>query len=146
MIGSHDSPIVAAMTRLLAPFLILFAFYVLLHGHESPGGGFQAGVILAAVLILEGIVHGNHSALYQSARQRVVRTAALGVLLYAGIGLACLAGGNFLDYGRLPLGTLEMPVRRWLGILGIEIGVCLGVMASLVLIFDRLTDEERMHG
>lgn len=138
MIQPHGSPIVMTVTRLLQPWLWLFAGYVLLHGHDSPGGGFQAGVALAGSVILDTIVFGDRGARYQTIRRLAPELAALGVSLYAGIGFLGLAGGNFLDYSRLPIPSSE-PFRRWLGILGVETGVCLGVMASLVLIFDRLT-------
>lgn len=138
MIQPHQSAVVATTTRLLQPWLWLFALYVLLHGHDSPGGGFQAGVILAAAVILEALAYGDHSPRYRVVRQRAVPLAALGVLLYAATGMAGLLGGNFLDYSRLPLQADAAALRRWTGILLVELGVCLGVMGSLVVIFDRL--------
>ena len=53
------SPVLDAACRLMVPFIMLFAVYVLVHGHDSPGGGFQAGAILAAILILIRMVHGE---------------------------------------------------------------------------------------
>ena len=50
--------ILRVVTKLLVPPIILFALYVQFHGDYSPGGGFQAGVIFAAGLILFGIVYG----------------------------------------------------------------------------------------
>jgi hypothetical protein len=44
-------------------------------------------------------------------------------------------GGNYLDYGRLPLPISSVPKIRAMGILGIEIGVFLGVMAIMIFIF-----------
>ena len=61
-----------------------------------------------------------------------------GVLVYAGIGVICLLlGANFLDYGILPL-----PEPRSLGMLGIEIGVGMTVMAAIVSIFLDLMSFE----
>ena len=51
-------PIIRVITKLLMPYILLFAFYVQFHGDFGPGGGFQAGVILAAGLILYGLVFG----------------------------------------------------------------------------------------
>ena len=48
--------ILRVITKLLVPPIVLFALYVQFHGDYSPGGGFQAGVIFAAGLILFGIV------------------------------------------------------------------------------------------
>jgi multicomponent Na+:H+ antiporter subunit B len=69
--------------------------------------------------------------------------------LFAGIGLlAMLFGGNYLDYGALPL-PLQPEKIRFMGTLGIEIGVALAVTGVLVLIFDALTEgqtQERDDG
>lgn len=46
------SNILDAACRLPVPFIMLFAIYVVIHGHDSPGGGFQGGAILAAIMIL----------------------------------------------------------------------------------------------
>ncbi len=135
------SSILDAACRLLLPFIMLFAIYVFVHGHESPGGGFQAGAILAAILILIRMVRG------EDARWGLDRTNALvlaicGVALYAGIGLLTLVfSGNYLDYGVLPL-PLKAAKVRVMGTLGIEAGVTLGVTGVLVLIFDALTTGE----
>ncbi len=47
-------PILRVVTKLLIPYILLFGFYVQFHGDYGPGGGFQAGVILAAAVILYG--------------------------------------------------------------------------------------------
>ena len=59
MKSKFGSPVLDASARLLAPFMWLFAAYVLVHGHDSPGGGFQAGVILAASIIMLRLVRGE---------------------------------------------------------------------------------------
>lgn len=53
------SPVVGFVIRLLAPFIAAFAALVLLYGEASPGGGFQAGVILGALLVLLSVVMGR---------------------------------------------------------------------------------------
>ena len=97
------SPVIDAASRLLVPFMWLFATYVLVHGHDSPGGGFQGGVILAASIILLRLVRGRDRLLAFTSNHALTLACA-GPLLYGGIGIACLLfGGNFLDYGALPL-------------------------------------------
>ena len=59
MSHGFGSPVGDVACRLLVPFMWLFAGYVLVHGHESPGGGLKAGVILAASFILNRLVHGS---------------------------------------------------------------------------------------
>lgn len=120
---------------------MLFAIYVVVHGHYSPGGGFQAGAILAAVVILIRMVRGETLS-WGLDRTRALVLACSGVGVYAGIGfLTLLFAGNFLDYGVLPL-PLKAEKVRAMGTLGIEIGVTMGVTGVLVLIFDALTTGE----
>jgi multisubunit Na+/H+ antiporter MnhB subunit len=52
MRGYYDDRIVALSSRLVVPFIQLFALYVVFHGHYSPGGGFQGGAMLAASFLL----------------------------------------------------------------------------------------------
>ncbi len=131
------SPVLDAAARLLVPFMWLFAAYVLIHGHDSPGGGFQSGVILAASIILLRVVRGRQTASGFSSNDAFMLACA-GPLLYGGIGFTCLLfGGNFLDYGALPLPIDPVQVRV-IGTLGIEAGVMGGVAGVLVLIFDTL--------
>ncbi|HEX9779726.1 MAG TPA: MnhB domain-containing protein [bacterium] len=140
MLLPHASPIVRLTTRIAQPFLWLFGLYVLAHGHESPGGGFQAGTLLASSFILEAVSFGADAPFYSRMRAAAFRIAAAGILIYGGIGAITAFETWFLDYGALPLAWLEAPARRWWGIFGVETGVCLVVMAALVGIFDRLAE------
>lgn len=144
MIRQHSSPVVRNGVRLLLPLAQLYALYVLTHGHYGPGGGFQAGTILAAGFILDFLTCGRESPRRQLIGRKAVILGAVGVGIYLGIGLiSMLAGENFLDYGALPFSGLDPATRRSYGILGIETGVCLAVTAVLVAIFTSLgiTDE-----
>ena len=123
------SPVLDAACRMLVPFVMLFAVYVVAHGHDSPGGGFQGGTILAAAIILIRLVHGQ-DAIWGLTRVGALRLACGGV---------CLPfAGNYLDYGALPL-PFETVTVRFVGTLGIEAGVAMAVTGVLVLIFDALT-------
>ncbi len=137
MITSSDDIIIKTIARIFAPFIQLFALYVIMHGHYSPGGGFQGGVILGASLVLLLITHG-----YEEMRRRVPEGAvillgSMGLLLYSGIGLTCLLlGGNYLDYSQLSVILHVDPAHaRSMGILGIELGVGFAVMAVVYSIF-----------
>jgi|TARA_B100000470_G_scaffold169212_1_gene133543 multicomponent Na+:H+ antiporter subunit B len=128
--------IVRMVCRGLAPFIQLFGLYVIMHGHSSPGGGFQGGVILASSFILLAMAEGS-----ETLRRRLSLTAltgfmSAGVLLYAGIGVVCLVlGANYLDYGVLPFSE-----PRSVGMLVIEIGIGITVTAAMLSIFrDLLT-------
>ena len=132
-----NQPILRVIATMFIPFLMLFALYVQFHGDFGPGGGFQAGVIFAAALVLYALIFGTEQA------KRVVHPRALqllvacGILLYAGTGVAGIVlGGNFLDYGAL---DHHNPVHgQHLGILLVELGVGITVttvMTSTFFIF-----------
>lgn len=138
MILKHDSLIIRSISRLLTPFIQLFALYVIMHGHSSPGGGFQGGVLLGASFILLGISFGKEEVDRRFSERTLTLFTSLGVFIYAGIGFLCLIlGANFLNYGILPV-----PEPRGMGMLGIEIGVGITVMAVMISIFRDLAEFE----
>jgi multicomponent Na+:H+ antiporter subunit B len=139
MIERHDSVVVTTFVRLMVPVAQLFALYVLVHGHESPGGGFQAGVILASTYMLLALGLGREALERHVDEPRWVALAATGVLLYVVTGIVGLPDRTFLDYSALPGGGVR---AHWLGILLIETGVTLTVMTTLVVIFCRLAARE----
>ena len=119
--------------KLLIPMIMLFALYVQFHGDFGPGGGFQAGVIFASAFILYALLFGVANA-RRVAPAAIVRAGlALGVLLYAGVGVAALLlGGNYLDYSVLS----HDPVHgQELGISLIEFGVGTTVASAMITIF-----------
>ena len=121
------------IAKMVIPLILVFALYVQFHGDFGPGGGFQAGVIFAAGLILYGLVFGVDR-LRSTVPPALVRAlAAAGVLLYAGVGVAgMLLGGAYLDYGVL----LPDPLAgQHLGILLIELGVGVTVAAVMTSLF-----------
>jgi len=131
------SAVLEAAARLLAPFVLLFAAYVVSHGHSSPGGGFQGGVLFAAGLLLVKLTRGDPSQWEIGPRAALV-LACSGVLLFAGIGLLPLAwGGSYLDYDAPPL-FADPVAERVLGTVGIEVGVALAVAGIILLVFDAL--------
>jgi len=136
----HDL-IVKTTCRLVIPFIQLFALYVIAHGHHSPGGGFQGGVILGASVILFSISHNLREGIKLMSEKIALLFCSLGVFIYAGIGVLCLfLGKNFLDYSALAsiLGVDPVSARSH-GILGVEIGVGIAVMAAMVTIYYLLS-------
>ena len=126
-------PVLHVVAKLLIPFILLFGLYVQFHGDYGPGGGFQAGVIVAAAFILYGLVFDVDTA-QRVARPAVLRTLmALGVLIFAGVGIAAmLLGGNFLDYDHLASDPVS---GQHLGILLVELGVGITVASVMISVF-----------
>jgi len=138
----HDL-IVKTICRFLIPFIQLFALYVIAHGHHSPGGGFQGGVILGASVILLAISHDLRTAVQRMREKVDALLCAAGVFIYAGTGALCLLLGlNFLDYSALASVLRVDPVTaRSHGILIVEIGVGLAVMATMIWIYCNVSSE-----
>ena len=124
--------IVAA--KLLMPYILLFALYVQFHGDFGPGGGFQAGVIFAAGIILYSLVFGLPAARRVAPPGAVEVLVAIGLLIFAGTGVVTmLMGENFLDYDAL---NSHHPShgQHW-GIFAVELGVGISVAAVMIAIF-----------
>ena len=140
--------ILRVVTKLLVGTIILFAFYVQFHGDFSPGGGFQAGVIMAVAFIIYGVVFSLDRAQAVFPPWLVHKLLALGVLIYAGTGLASLfLGYEYLDYGAF---APHHPShgQHW-GILIVELGVGITVTGVMVAIYyafaarpPTISDEE----
>ena len=126
--------IIRTAVRMLVPFIQLFSLYVLAHGHYSPGGGFQGGVLLGASFILLALAFDLKRSMEIFPLRANLLVSNVGALIFVGIGLVCaLLGGFFLDYAALAaLIPMAAPDWRSLGILLVEVGVALGV-ASIML-------------
>ena len=125
--------VLQVISKLLIPFILLFALYVQFHGEYGPGGGFQAGVIFAAAFILHGLIFGVSKTRKVLPAQALKTGMALGVLLYAGTGVASMfLGGNFLDYSILAHDPLHG--QHW-GIFAVELGVGLTVACVMIIMF-----------
>ena len=126
--------------QLLIPFILLFGLYVQFHGDYGPGGGFQAGVIVAAAFILYALLEGEARASCVLPRRLLNGLIAGGVLLYGSVGVAgILLGGSFLDYSVL----VANPVTgQHIGILLVEAGVGITVTGVLTSVFLAFTARE----
>ncbi len=126
--------ILRVITKTLVGTIMLFAFYVQFHGDYSPGGGFQAGVILAVAFILYGLIFSVETLEQVAPPWLVHRAMALGLLIYIGTGLISLVSGyNFLDY--TALSPHEPEHGQELGILLVEGGVGITVTAVMLSIY-----------
>ena len=105
------NPVLRVTSKIMIPVILLFALYVQFHGDFGPGGGFQAGVIFAAAIILYAMVFGINAA------KRVIPESWLRVLIAAGVflfgGVGCYSlyrGGGFLNYNiPTPSSTSTIP-------------------------------------
>jgi multicomponent Na+:H+ antiporter subunit B len=139
-----NSIILTAATRILTPLMVAFSFFILLRGHNEPGGGFIGGLIATTAF-----------ALYAKALGVAATRAALRVepasIAVAGLGLAVLAGlwglviGDAFLEGMWPLitttaegGKAGLPVGS---VLLFDVGVYLVVVGSVLAILFALEDD-----
>ncbi len=137
-----NSPLLQGTTRILAPLILLFSIYMLLRGHNEPGGGFIAGLIAAAAFILFAMAWGAGVA-RASLRVAPAKLAAAGALLAGTSGVAGLV------FGRAPFSGLWLFVGGGEGDKGLpistvllfDIGVYLAVLGSVLVLFFALEDD-----
>ena len=124
--------VLRVVAKLLIPVILLFALYVQFHGDYSPGGGFQAGVIFAAGIILYALIFGLEDTMEALPPGVLKILSASGVLIYAGVGLeTIILGGNYLDYNFL---AHEPTHGQHLGIFLVELGVGTTVFSTMLLL------------
>ena len=139
-IGLRHHLIPQVVGRLILPFIILFGLYVQFHGEYGPGGGFQAGAIIAAGIILYALLEGEKRAMAAVPRSVLLGMVAGGALLYTLVGVTTmLLGGNFLDYSVL---SSDPVFGQQMGIILIEAGVGITVCGSLLSIFHAFAARE----
>ena len=144
--GEGRDLILISAARIIAPLMQIFALYVIAHGHHSPGGGFQGGVILGSSFILLALAYDLETILKRIKERALIIMGGVGVSLYMGIGIgAMLLGGNFLDYSAWSslLGISAVEARSH-GMLGVEIGVALTVMYIIFSLYADLASGGEM--
>ncbi len=140
-LGLRHHLIPQTVGRLLVPFIVLFGLYVQFHGEYGPGGGFQAGAIIATAFILHALLEGESAALMAIPRKVLLGMAAGGAMLYSAVGIVSMfMGGSFLDYSVLH----SDPVKgQQYGIIVIEAGVGITVSGALLAIFHAFAAREQ---
>ena len=136
--------IIRVSSRFMVPFIQLFGLYVVAHGHYSPGGGFQGGVILGASLILLAMAYDMQFVQKLLSMKRMISLAAFGVLIFAGWGLVpVFLGHNFLDYSAWAkiLPATDAIMARSHSMLAVEIGVALTVMCGMYGIYMSMVSD-----
>ena len=129
----RDNPVFKIVSKILFGPIIIYGLYVQFHGDYGPGGGFQAGVIVAAAFILYALIFGLDRVGKIMPNIAIQYIMALGVLVFAGTGIASIAlGANYLDYS--PFAD-QIYKAQHLGIIIVELGVGLTVFAVMLGLF-----------
>jgi multicomponent Na+:H+ antiporter subunit B len=126
------------LARAMMPVLLLFSLFLLLRGHNQPGGGFVGGLVASVGLILMTLAHGPDEVRHQL-RVDFLRTMLYGVLIAAIAGIVgLLLSGTFLTalwwkpviqgIGKLEFGTaLVFDIGVYLAVLGVTCSIVMNM-------------------
>lgn len=121
------------LVRFILPVIILFGLYLQMHGEISPGGGFQAGAMIATGFILYDMVIAKA----MCTRQFTAKIAVLGWSIYFITGIiGLLLGAEFLNYN-----IFDSMIGQKIGIITVELGVGIAVSATMLLIYFCLSED-----
>ncbi len=133
--------ILRVAAKFVLPFILVFGLYVQFHGDFGPGGGFQAGVIIAAAIFLHAIIFGLGQTMRIVPPVIVETMVPLGVLVFAGVGVAAMmTGANYLDYSHLAHDQIHG--QEW-GVFLVEVGVLITVSGTMIAIFYAVAGRDR---
>ena len=125
---------------ILLPISLIFAFYIQVHGEISPGGGFQAGAIIASVYIFFYVANNDHDHDLSNIIKLLFKFSLVGFLIYISMAIfTALMGGYFLQYYAITGSILGHKI----GIFIIEIGVGITIFSVMLMIFLLLTHYAR---
>ena len=138
----RDNPVFRIVSKILFGPIIIYGLYVQFHGDFGPGGGFQAGVIVASAFILYSLVFGIEAGkkLFPSNINLIL--LALGGIIYSGVGIvSMLLGDEFLAYNIL--GSSPQSGQH-IGILLVEFGVGLTVSNVMIALFNAFASYDKI--
>jgi len=131
------SSIVRNSAKLVSPFLVTYGAYLVIHGHVSPGGGFQGGVILAVSVILLITSHGYTTVRTKFRLEMVRLIESTSIVLLIALGCMGVIGGSFFfnflkggTPGTLFSGGTVVLVNS---IIGLEVGAAFTLLFYVLL-------------
>lgn len=127
--------------KVIIPVILLFGLYVQIHGKYSPGGGFQAGIVVAAAIVLYALIFGLDTAQRAVPPLAVHVLSAAGALLFLAVGVwGMFAGGEFLEYKVL---ASDPQLGEKIGITLVELGVGITVSSVVISLFYSFAGRTR---
>ena len=159
------SRIVRTVSNITVPFIILFGFVIILHGHLTPGGGFQGGAVVASAIALVIVAHGSERAHQLFNKGRFSTGESLGLFFFTMVAFAGIAGGAFFMNTIMGEGGLFGETTKWgvnmgnlntggtIPLLNIAVGVEVICAFGIILLsllkgmeYSRQIDEEASKG
>nr|WP_212929093.1 Na(+)/H(+) antiporter subunit B [Oceanobacillus oncorhynchi] len=131
------------LTRLIILIVLSFSIYLLLAGHNSPGGGFIGGLMTASAILILYLSFGLNS-IKKVIRFDYIKIIGIGLLFASVTGVVSMVFGfpylkQFFDYFRLPiLGEVELTTA-----LPFDLGVYFVVLASALVIILTIAEDDK---
>lgn len=123
-----ESPIIMATVRVIAPFVFTFGLFIMFHGADSAGGGFQGGVIVATVVIMLGIAFGVSPTRKWVNPYLLVGLTGLGIGVFLLVGVVTMVfGGGFLEYSAI---GIDHDTKYGVEVVELAIGVTVASVLS----------------
>ncbi|MDO5706610.1 MAG: MnhB domain-containing protein, partial [Paracoccus sp. (in: a-proteobacteria)] len=147
--GDRNPMMLVVATRVILPISLIVGIYIFLRGHNQPGGGFVAGLVVSVALLVQYMASGFA---WAQERQQVPYHALIGAgVLSAGVtGLAAwFAGMPFLTS---TFGYVSIPFLPFIeefelaSAMGFDLGVFLCVVGAVMLALNSLSRLSRMSG
>lgn len=130
-----ESPIILTTVRVVAPFVLTYGLFITLHGADTPGGGFQGGVVIGTTVLLLAFAFGIDPTREWVGHRVIAILAGGGVIIFTLVGYATMAlGGAFLEYERFPIPDAP----KW-GMEAVEIGGIAAIISGVVMALFFLT-------
>ena len=149
------SIIVRTIATMLLPFILVFSFYVIMHGHLTPGGGFQGGAIAASAIVMMIAAYGHERMKKKVSEEGLSMAESIGAAIFAlvafaGVFMATSFMYNFLVgtpvFGKIPSFGGNSGILNSGGvlpILNIAVGMkVIGGLVAVVMIMAMAGDEE----
>ncbi len=92
------SKIVRTMASFLILFVLIYGLYIIMHGHSTPGGGFQGGAVVASGVALLIVAFGSHSIHRSLLERRLSILISIGLLIFIGLAFGGMAGTFFYNF------------------------------------------------
>ncbi|WP_437909662.1 MnhB domain-containing protein [Sorangium sp. So ce327] len=135
------SPFLSYVATGVLPLIVVFALFLLLRGHDAPGGGFIAGLVTTIAFVLAALAFGAGT-VRAALPPLACRMPWIGLLVAAASGLPAVARGqSFLTHYHVPIGAAEAPALRLSTTLLFDVGVYLTVVGAAIQVLDAFAAE-----
>lgn len=134
------SPFLSYVAAAVLPLITVFALYLLLRGHDAPGGGFIAGLVTTIAFVLAALSFGADT-VRATLAPLACRMPWIGLLVAAASGLPAVARGQgFLTHDHLQIGLADAPALRLSTTLLFDVGIYLTVVGAAITVLDTFAE------